>query len=77
MNDLHLVLAEPEPRALFSSIETGSITMRLLFWSGSRRLESSEAKDTIIRAVIRAFRANNVPLATTNIEVAQTPEATN
>ncbi|AOZ73062.1 small-conductance mechanosensitive ion channel [Boudabousia tangfeifanii] len=71
MRNLDLVMNEPAPRAMFSEVGTESVTMELLFWSGSTKLESREATDTIIRTVVSALQAEGVPLATSGLENAK------
>ncbi|WP_067782512.1 mechanosensitive ion channel family protein [Actinomyces vulturis] len=66
MKDLDLVMNEPSPRAMLSAIGTGTVTMDLMFWSGSRKLESREATDVIIRQVIAALKESDIQLATSS-----------
>ncbi|OKL47058.1 small-conductance mechanosensitive ion channel [Boudabousia liubingyangii] len=68
MADLDFVMNEPAPRAMFSGVGVESVTMELLFWSGSKKLESREATDIIIRTVVKALQSAGIELATTGLE---------
>ena len=48
---------------------TGAVTTELRFWSGARQLETREARDAVIRSVLRAFTAEGIPLASDVITV--------
>jgi len=54
------VLLAPPPQAILREIGTATVRMDLLFWSGSRQMETRNAQDAVIRAVLEAFRKNGV-----------------
>ncbi|WP_299519601.1 mechanosensitive ion channel domain-containing protein [uncultured Serinicoccus sp.] len=56
MVELPTVLDEPLPQALFTTIGTRTVELELRFWSGARQLETTEARDAVIRAVLHTFR---------------------
>ncbi|MFC0358338.1 mechanosensitive ion channel family protein [Kytococcus schroeteri] len=56
------VHADPAPQVLAAEVVTGAVTTELPFWSGARQLETREAKDAVIRAVLRAFAAEGIGL---------------
>lgn len=68
MSSLDCVLNDPEPSAYYHEVGTETVSLELLFWSGSTRLESREATDAVIIAVLEAMRREEIPLATTGLE---------
>jgi small-conductance mechanosensitive channel len=58
------VAPAPPPEALLVAVGTGTLRMELRFWSGARQLETLEAQDAVIRAVIDAFHSNGVTTGT-------------
>ncbi|MEY8209128.1 mechanosensitive ion channel family protein [Corynebacterium sp. MNWGS58] len=68
MNSLDCVLNDPEPSAYYHEVGIETVSLELLFWSGSTRLESREATDAVISAVLEAMRREEIPLATTGLE---------
>lgn len=60
MERLPDVLLDPPPQAILREIGTATVRMDLLFWSGSRQMETRNAQDAVIRAVLEAFRKNGV-----------------
>ena len=56
-------------QALATEVTTGAVTTELRFWSGARQLETREARDAVIRSVLRAFTAEGIPLASDVITV--------
>ncbi|HYO85673.1 MAG TPA: mechanosensitive ion channel domain-containing protein [Dermatophilaceae bacterium] len=48
--------SEPAPKALLTEVTQGGITMELRFWSGSTQLETNEARDAVIDAVLASLR---------------------
>lgn len=68
MSSLDCVLNDPEPSAYYHEVGTETVSLELLFWSGSTRLESREATDAVIIAVLGAMRREEIPLATTGLE---------
>ncbi|SDL42854.1 mechanosensitive ion channel family protein [Tessaracoccus oleiagri] len=60
MEQLPDVLDDPPPQAILREIGTATVRMDLLFWSGSRQMETRNAQDAVIRAVLETFRAHGV-----------------
>lgn len=50
------VHGEPPPRALISEAGSSTVDIAVMFWSGSRQMETNEALDAAIPAVLTAFR---------------------
>lgn len=63
------VLPDPAPQALATEVTNGAVTTEMRFWSGARQLETREARDAVIRSVLRAFTAEGVLLASDVITV--------
>lgn len=55
MKGLPQVAEEPEPQALVTTLGSSTIEMELRFWSGARQLETLEARDAVIGAVVEEF----------------------
>ena len=55
MRALPQVLDEPSPEAFFTAVGTKAVVLELRFWSGARQLETKEATDAVIQAVLGAF----------------------
>ena len=60
MSALPSVLQDPPPQALLTSVGVTTVELQLRFWSGARQMETSEAQDAVIVAVLRAFTAQGV-----------------
>ncbi|MGB3185294.1 MAG: mechanosensitive ion channel family protein [Ornithinimicrobium sp.] len=63
MSEVPDVFGDPAPQALLITLDKGALTMELRFWSGARQLETREAQDAVITAVLAAFTAAQVRLA--------------
>ncbi|MDK8614495.1 mechanosensitive ion channel [Corynebacterium pseudodiphtheriticum] len=68
MDSVECVLHDPAPTAYYLEVGTETVSLELLFWSGATRLESREATDAVIFAVLEAMRREEIPLATTGLE---------
>lgn len=68
MDSVECVLHDPAPTAYYHEVGIETVSLELLFWSGSTRLESREATDAVISAVLEAMRREEIPLATTGLE---------
>ena len=55
MDALPSVLPEPAPKALLTRVGAATVTLELRFWSGSLQLETLEARNAVISAVLQAF----------------------
>ncbi|GAB2492323.1 hypothetical protein GCM10027030_27180 [Luteococcus sediminum] len=55
MDALPSVLPEPAPQALLTRVGAATVTLELRFWSGSLQLETLEARNAVISAVLQAF----------------------
>ena len=64
MRGLDLALNDPQPRGLYTTVGVEDVTLELIFWSGSTRLEAREATDAVITAVMQAFAREEIPLST-------------
>lgn len=62
MREVPLVLSEPEPQALVTTLGASTIDLELRFWSGARQLETLEAKDAVIRAVVKAYDSAGIEM---------------
>ena len=60
MSELPQVLRDPAPQALLASVGVSTVGMDLRFWSGARQMETKEAMDAVIHAVLTAFERNGV-----------------
>ena len=60
MSALPSVLQDPPPQALLTSVGVTTVELQLRFWSGARQMETREAQDAVIVAVLRAFTAQGV-----------------
>lgn len=60
MDRLPRVLAEPRPQALLQAVGAATVDLELRFWSGARQLETVEARNDVISAVLTAFREQGV-----------------
>lgn len=60
MAGLPQVLQDPPPQALLASVGVTTVGMDLRFWSGARQMETREAMDAVIHAVLTAFEKNGV-----------------
>lgn len=47
---------DPPPRALIMEVGSSTVNIAVMFWSGSRQMETNEALDAVIPAVLTAFR---------------------
>lgn len=55
-----MVMDEPRPRALLTSVGAGNVIIELRFWSGATQLETREATHEVISDVLAAFDANDI-----------------
>jgi len=62
MHDLPQVLDDPAPQALISNLGSSTIDIELRFWSGARQLETREAQDAVIEAVVGAYTAAGIEM---------------
>lgn len=62
MRGLPQVLDAPEPQALISTLGSSTIDIELRFWSGARQLETREAQDAVIEAVVGAYTAAGIEM---------------
>ncbi|MDX5449576.1 MAG: mechanosensitive ion channel family protein [Actinomycetes bacterium] len=62
MSGLPGVLDEPAPQALVRELGASTIDIELRFWSGARQLETREAQDAVIEAVVTAYAAAGVEM---------------
>lgn len=60
MATLPSVLPDPAPQALLTSVGVTTVELELRFWSGARQMETREAQDAVIAAVLRAFTDHGV-----------------
>ncbi|MGB3256890.1 MAG: mechanosensitive ion channel family protein [Ornithinimicrobium sp.] len=63
MQSVPAVSGDPLPQALLTTLDKGALTLELRFWSGARQLETREAQDAVIEAVLSAFVETGVRLA--------------
>ncbi|MGB3763248.1 MAG: mechanosensitive ion channel family protein [Ornithinimicrobium sp.] len=63
MQSVPAVSGDPLPQALLTTLDKGALTLELRFWSGARQLETREAQDAVIEAVLSAFVDTGVRLA--------------
>lgn len=62
MNGQPGVLDDPSPQALVKELGASTIDIELRFWSGARQLETREAQDAVIEAVVTAFAEAGVDM---------------
>lgn len=74
MAELPSVLDAPLPQALFTTVGTRTVELELRFWSGARQLETKEARDGVIRAVLRAFRDAGIETSSDVTTIGVTPK---
>lgn len=55
IDGLSTVADDPPPQALITELGASTINIELRFWSGARQLETLEAQDQVIAAVVRAL----------------------
>lgn len=55
MREVPQVVDEPDPQALVTELAASTINIELRFWSGARQLETLEAQDAVIAAVVNAY----------------------
>lgn len=55
MRSLPHVSDTPPPQALITALGSSTIDIELRFWSGARQLETLEARDAVIAAVVGAY----------------------
>ncbi|MCS6712000.1 mechanosensitive ion channel [Brachybacterium sp. EF45031] len=60
MAALPQVLQDPPPQALLTEVGVTTVGMDLRFWSGARQMETKEAIDAVIAAVLTAFEREGV-----------------
>ena len=63
MRALPVVLEDPPPQALLTSIGTATVRVELRFWSGARQLETREAQHLVIRDVLDTFAREGIATA--------------
>ncbi|MFK5688514.1 mechanosensitive ion channel family protein [Ornithinimicrobium sp. LYQ92] len=73
MRELTAVLEDPPPQALFTAVGTRAVELELRFWSGARQLETKEARDDVIRAVLTAFRRAGIETSSDVTTLGLTP----
>ncbi|WP_248257125.1 mechanosensitive ion channel family protein [Georgenia sp. EYE_87] len=56
------VARDPAPQALITELGSSTINIELRFWSGARQLETLEAQDQVIGAVVRAFNEAEIAM---------------
>lgn len=49
------VLDDPAPQALITELAASTVNLELRFWSGARQLETLEAQDAVIAAVVARY----------------------
>lgn len=62
VKDLPSVAENPAPQALITELGSSTINIELRFWSGARQLETLEAQDQVIAAVVRAFNEAEIAM---------------
>ena len=62
MHDLDAVAEDPAPQALITELGASTVNLELRFWSGARQLETLEAADQVIGAVVTAFAAEEIAM---------------
>jgi small conductance mechanosensitive channel len=60
MREVATVVDEPAPQALLSAIGSATVTLELRFWSGARQMETRQAQNDVIVAVLAALREAGV-----------------
>ena len=60
MREVSTVVDEPAPQALLSAIGSATVTMELRFWSGARQMETRQAQNDVIVAVLTTLREAGV-----------------
>lgn len=68
------VIADPGPQALVTGVGSTSIALELRFWSGALQLETLEARDRVIQAVLSTFAQHGITVPSTPITLTVTPE---
>lgn len=53
---------DPPPRALVREAGSSTVQLAVMFWSGSRQMETNEALDAVISAVIVAYRNEGIEM---------------
>ena len=59
---LDVVLEKPTPQAYLTEVSDGNLLIELRFWSGARQLDTVEARDAVLRAVLEAYRTEEIEL---------------
>lgn len=62
MDGLPQVAEQPAPQALIASLGASTVDIELRFWSGARQLETREALDAVIAAVVRAYEGVGIEM---------------
>lgn len=62
MRSLPHVADVPPPQALITALGTSTIDIELRFWSGARQLETLEALDAVVAAVVTAYDAAGIEM---------------
>ena len=70
------VLDDPAPEAFFTAVGTKAVVLELRFWSGARQLETKEATDAVIRAVLAAFAEAGIETTSDAVTVDASPRLT-
>lgn len=77
MTEVDVVLDDPAPQALLTTLDKGALTLELRFWSGARQLETREAQHAVIAGVLAAFARESVRLADEVQTIEAGPELVN
>ncbi|MFI7493362.1 mechanosensitive ion channel family protein [Kocuria sp. M4R2S49] len=53
---------DPPPRALVQEAGASTVNIAVMFWSGSQQMETNEALDAVISALVRAYRSAGIEI---------------
>ena len=62
MSGLPMVATDPAPQALAVEMGSSTVNIEARFWSGARQLETLEARDAVIAAIVQAFNAEGIEM---------------